>query len=559
MNKNVKPLHAVIVVFIAVVVFSFKFWAFEEAVRVAGPNQMKHDNAGDLYIHLDNTLYKLSPTMALVDKYDLADYGVSQLVGDFDFFANGDVLFRRGHYDPTFVDNILMFLRLSSLKAPTIAAGGEGLVRCNLETKVCENFGQGLQDFDRPHHISIDRETDTVYLTDTPQHTVYKFDGDGRQLAEQRQGYRFPNQISYIDSHLYIADTNHHRIQLAGAGTDDFAHIQTGYDVTDKTLDNRTWVYSFARVGDGWWVNNMDASMSRGYVALFDGTWRFRNKLEMPEKADPMDISSQGDYVVITDAENIDIYAFDAQGRQQEIALPSAMLDRLVELRDTKRHYLDLEQLANVLLMVFLVVGFVFAYLQARSQDDPALFKRSEKIRIDPRDPSVNWVAKNSQRMTLIWIGYGALVVLFLLSGIGIYTAIPDAEFAPVLFVTPAMILFAFVVLRKQMSIQIGYIGDLIVIKNAGNKYSVGKGDRIYYSDNIILIDDVYIQFNSRNSLFHTEDIVKQIMPRLKDANYVKQGEMMNMVIKRTDGKVLLAVLAAIAVLFYLAITDSLA
>jgi len=552
MNQNVNPVLALIIILVAVSMLSFKFWARGEALQVRGPDQMKLDQSDNLYININDTLYKLSADNELLAEYRLSDFGIYEMVGDFGFFSNGDILIRKGEYAPSFIDNILRYFRISDMKPPAAAGAAKGLYRCNLQTTDCYVFSEGFHDLDSAYHIAIDRETDNTYITDTSRHRIYKFAMDGTVLAEQRQGYFFPNQISFVDNRLYVADTNHHRIQIASTENEDFAQIEQGFQVTDLRPGDQIWTYSFARVGANWWVNNMNRSMAHGAVLIYDNKWRFSDQIDLPENADPIDIQPVGNHVFISDLDNIEIYIFDTDGKRLDVALPEEIIHKLQQLRDNKRGYQDLESQANILLVVLLVAGFVAAYLQARWQKDPALHTRSEKISINIRDPGVNWIDRNRRRITLVWVAYGAGFVLMLMSAIGMYLTLPDKKIMEMMAFLLVMMIIFFVILRRQLSINIGYIGDLIVIKNGSNAYAVGKGDRVYYSDNYILIDQVYIPFNGQNSLFHTQGIVKNIMPRLQDANYVKRGVMMNMIIKRMSRRQLLAILVGLISMFYL-------
>jgi len=550
MNQNVNPVLAFFIVFFAITILSFKFWASGQALYTGGPNQMQHDREGNLYINITDTLYKLSPDMKLLNEYPLDRYGVSDLVGDFAFFSNGDILIRKGKHAPSLVDAILINLRLYNLKNTKQSNEGEGTYRCNLETAECIQFSQQLHDLNSSHHVEINWETDDVFITDTPHHTLYKFDKNGDLQAERKKSYLFPNQISYIDNSLYIADTNHHRIQISSPEDEDFGEIKKSYRVINSYSGKNIWTFSFAKVGDEFWINNMADNMTNGKIFVFGKQWVFLGPVNLPENADPVDIRQHGDYVFISDFNNAEIYTFDATREQTYINFPKPIADKLAQIKTTKSNFEDLDSIANILLFLFLISGFVFAYIQMKMQPDPSLLTRNEKININPQNPRIKWIKKNFRHGLIAWLSMGILVVAVMLSSTR-YLVGPDPQSLPIILPLGAFVFVLFFITRWRLSPQIGYMGDTIIIKKNNNNYAAAIAEHIFYSDRLILIDKTYIHFNGQNSPFDYQEVVEHIIPRLKKANYVSSGAMSNMIIKRTSKILIFMVLIAIGAAFY--------
>ncbi|MBI3187478.1 MAG: hypothetical protein HYZ31_06415 [Gammaproteobacteria bacterium] len=532
MNQNVNPVVAFFVIAITIAIIGFKYWANGEALQVRGPEQMQQDINNNLFLTLNGTLYKLSPELDLLAEYRLEKLGVYDLVGDFALFSDGDILIRRGKYEPSFIENLLGYLRIGNALPKSTPGTQEGLYRCNLESYTCQIFGTHKQDFTSAFHIAIDWSSDEVYITDTQYHTIYKFDNNGKLLAQQTQGYLFPNQISFYNNKLYIADTNHHSIQIANPETSTFADIEQSYRVTNKDISTRNWPYSFARIGDGWWVNVMGNDMSHGEVLVFDQDWVSHRKLPLADNADPMDIAQLGDRVMVTDYENNDIYVFDSYGSPLNITLPAAIKTKLASNQEQRSYYQSLDMAGTIGLIVFITLGFIGALIHARMPGNEKNSTKTQSIKIDIKDPGVTWIKKNTRHILLMKILFGLTLVLVALLILSAYGSTNDIRILKL--VAPLIIIFmtSGYFVRKQMLMQIGYIGDLLIIKNAKGKYSVGKGDRIYYSDNHILIDDVFVQYG-KNQLLDTESVIQQVIPRLKDANYIKPGIMLNMLISK--------------------------
>jgi hypothetical protein len=531
MNQNVNPVVAFFIIAITISIIGFKYWANGEALQVRGPDQMQHDMDGNLYLAIQDSLYKLSPDLDLLAEYSLDKLGVYDLVGDFGLFSDGDILIRRGKYDPSFIENIFAYLRLSDALPSSPNTTSDGLYRCNLQTSECNAFGDLSKDFDSAFHLAIDQATDDVYLTDTPHHAIYKFDKDGNVLAELHKGYLFPNQISYFDNELYIADTNHHNIQLANPETTNFANIEQSYKSSNQKVSSRSWTYSFARIGNNWWVNNMGGDMSHGQILIFDNNWQSDTTLALPDNADPMDIATLGDHVLVTDLENNDIYLFDRYGLQINLPLPEAIQEKLALNKEKKEYYVEMDKTGTMALILFIALGFIGAVIHARLQGQTVPASEKQQIKIDIKDPGVTWIKKNTRNILMMRFLFGLIIIMMMIMIFSLYGSTHKPELVKSAIPMLLIIIIIFYFMQKQVASQIGYIGDLLVIKDANGRYSVGKGDRIYYSDNHILIDNIFVQYG-RSQVFDTSSVVQEVIPRLKNATYIKPGIMLNLMIK---------------------------
>lgn len=532
MNQNVKPLTAINVVLAAVLLISLIFWARQESLRVGGPDQVQFDSTGNVFIHISDKLYKLSPSLDFLGEYDLVELGIHELVGDFAFFTNGDMLVRLGKYEPGLLESIARYQRKADTKAPVAERDNEGLFRCKLDLKKCSPFGANRLDFDSAFHLSIDTKSDTIYLSDTGRHKLRKFDAEGNELAVQSKGYKFPNQNMLHNDKLLVADTNHHAIQVADTSTENFGKILDTHSILNPDLGKDIWPYSLAKVGDQWWVNNMATSMSNGTIAIYNDEWEFVKTVELPADADPIDFAVLEDRVLITDLNNIRSYLLDFQGQVVNGSLPEEITIKLTELNKDRQHYKNLGYGAVGLFIVFLMAGFVVAIRQARTQEDPAASHASESLTININDPNIKWIEVNKQKLRII--KFATFFPLLLLPVIPFMLIEKDSEIAlmPVIL-TILVIALAPVITRKLLSLGIGTLGDVLIIKKSNKEYAAGKGESIFYSDTHILIDKVYVPFNGQQLFFNTEQVIKEIMPLLRDATYIQSGQMMNMMLKR--------------------------
>ncbi|MGD8567326.1 MAG: hypothetical protein PVJ39_04525 [Gammaproteobacteria bacterium] len=537
MNQNVNPVTAVTVILVAILLISLIFWARQAALMVGGPDQMQVDPEGNVVIHVADTLYKVSPDLELMGEIDLPSMGVHNLVGDFAFFANGDLLIRRGNYEPGFIQSLVRYARLPDPEEPVAKKDDKGLYRCQLANGECSRFGTGDLDFDGAFHLSIDRATDTVYLADTGRHILRKFDHGGKELAVQKHGYRFPNQLQIHDNELLVADTNHHAVQIAQTGDENFGEIITTHRVSDDALGDDSWTYSFAKVGNHWWVNNMGHTMSHGTVAIYDNQWQFQQAINLPASADPIDIAVFRNRVWISDLSNIGIYQLDFDGRLLDTPLPQTIARQLATLKENQGFYQHVNYAMVGLFVLFLVAGFTLAITQARGQPDPAHpssaeHARTDAVHVNINDPAIEWIGFNQQKKRLLKLAMAAPLLLVAIVPF-MFTKIDGMEDILMIVVLVLAMATGPLLTRRIFAMGIGTLGDTLILKKSDNSFAAARGKNIFYSDNNILIGDIYVPFNQQQMLFDTQQVVEKVMPLLREATYVKPGQMINMIIKR--------------------------
>ena len=365
-STQVKPLHALAIIVVAASLIFAYLWGNDQLLEVGGPNQMRLDRDGNLYIHISGQLFKIDKNDSSVTQTDLHQLGVFNLVGDFDFFANGDVLIRQGHYDPSLVEGIRMYKRITDSSAPVSQQAGEGLVRCSLISFECRRFGD--VDFNSAFHLSIDPNEDTVYVSDTDRSVMRKYNSEGKQLAVKKVGFRFPNSNMLLENQLLVADTNHHVIKFLDSSNEHFAEVLHSYAVNDAEFGFKNWVFSFAQVGSSWWVNNMANTMSYGLVGIFDDNFKFQRLLKLPRSADPNDILQFNDTVYISDLANNRIYQFDSEGHALDRTMPPVIEDYMAGLNTKRILYKSVKFVAIGLFVVLLIAGFMMAYLQKQGE-----------------------------------------------------------------------------------------------------------------------------------------------------------------------------------------------
>ncbi|MGI9203265.1 MAG: hypothetical protein ACR2Q3_04610 [Woeseiaceae bacterium] len=374
MNANVNPLIAALVIALTVIGIGAWTWASGQAKEIGGPSELRVAPNGHLFIQMQNQLLEHDEEGKFVARHDLSDLGVDRVIGALDFFANGDILVRRGPDSRTLLQNIRAFQRKTNTQSIAPTTPNTGLARCDLATKSCETFGESPIDFKTAYGLIIDRRTDDVYVTDTSRHLIRKYSPSGMPIGGPVAGFRFPNDVVLHDEKLFITDTNHHRVAIVNPHSQAFGTTLDEADVVPVQAKRarQSWPSDLARIGDTWWVNNMRSNMRDGGIYVFDNAWEFKYKLPLPSDADPIDIREFNDEVLISDWRNDRIYRVSQDGQALH-TFSSAGFNALVAESSQSRLKYYLAAYVGVGMILILIIGLI---VNGVTPDGPGAFRR---------------------------------------------------------------------------------------------------------------------------------------------------------------------------------------
>ncbi len=371
MNSNVHPAVVVLVLVLTGIAIGVWMWGSNEAASIGGPAELKSDHRGHIFLQIQNSLIEHDATGRYIQTHDLEGLGVELFLGSFDFFSNGDVSLRRGADPRSFGDNLRALGRQTNKASLTPESAESGLYRCNLAQRHCGPFSDPAFDFKAAYGVHIDRQSDTVYITDTTRHLLRIYSASGVELHEPVAGFHFPNQVFMHENTLLIANTNHHEIQAFDTARATLEEALTRHSVTPDIAksERQIWPSHFARVGDMWWVNNMRSGMNEGGLYVFDDEWQFVRKLAMPDDADPIALIAVDNTVWVSDWNGDKVRRFTPDG-EALVDLESAGLADLVSRSIAERWCDELVGYSGVLLLLLVLGGLLvrgFAVSMSRS------------------------------------------------------------------------------------------------------------------------------------------------------------------------------------------------
>lgn len=535
-------------------------WGSDVAGGYGGPAELNTGPNGHSYIQIQNYLVEHDVAGEYLATHNLEHMDVELFLGGFAFFSNGDILLRRGPDTRSFLDNVRAYKREANRNSIVPESPDSGLFRCNLDTRTCERFGQEGIDFKAAYSVYIDRSSDEVYISDTTRHLLRKYSSDGVELAAPAGGFKFPNQLVLHDGQVLVADTNHHVIRQVEARSSTYAEtVDTKYVVpAEATNAQQTWPSHFARVGEEWWVNNMQTGMNNGGLYVFDDDWQYVRRVDLPPDADPISILAVGGSVWVSDWNNDVVRRFSTTG-EPLADLESAGLEAILESSRQERFKYAILSYAGVAAVVLLFVGLTVRALvlglgKARNQHSAAEVRAAsntleDSLHLEPDE-------KMRKRTTKAIVSIVVLLLLAVVALILSFNLVKNPEFVRLL-VIPFAGLFAIVVLmiwinRANWGTSVSVDGNTVTLTDHTGRQSRCPIGQVRYDNTAIATRDVLVILGLPNAQIYNRTAVRdQLLPRLAEAQKVGPFEMLKLQVQLGHPQGIVVVLGLLALAVY--------
>lgn len=558
MNSDVHPLVAALVIVLTAVAIATWVWGMDQAASIGGPAELRTDRNGHLYIQVQNKLVEHDTNGEYVRTHELGSLGVEQFIGAFDFFPNGDVLLRRGPDPRSFFDNIRAFQRKANESSLRPATADSGLFRCDLHARQCSRFGETGVDFKAAFGLATDPSSGDVFFSDTSRHQLWKYSADGELLAGPVDGFNFPNQL-LLDERLYVADTNNQRIRIVESATQNFAtEIASEFVVpTEANRAEQRWPSHLARVGDEWWVNNMQHAMDRGGLYIFDSDWHFDRKVMLPVDADPISLVAFRGEVLVSDWNNDAVYRISSDGEFSG-AFESAGLDAIVSESEGKRSAYLWASYSGAALLALVIGGLLVRVLVVTVSPESATPRSSGIDDKMPRPPLYMEPkqAAASKAWKIIPVA-GVLLVMVLMTCVVFVLTLE----LPILRVLPLLALIAGIVpvflliawaSRENVNASIRIEGDVLTLRNRAGRESSCPITEARYDKSVVATRDMAVFLGQPMApLYDREALENELFPRLKRAQKMSALQMQQLLLEMRHPQAIVTLLAVFGLLFY--------
>lgn len=557
LEMKIHPAIVVIVVALTAIAIATKFWADGQALSYSGPSQLLSDPQGRVYIQIQNQLLEHSAEGDFLRRHDLGELDVDTVIGSLAFFSDGDLLLRRGADKRSLGNKIAAYQRRTNTSDLEPEAPGAGLVRCNLETRTCRPFADPPIDIKSTFGADIDWRSDEVYISDTSRHTLRKYSRDGVELADPVDGFKFPNQLLLHDRHLFVADTNNHQIRIVDPASESFAQTIQSQQVAAQAghAFGHRWPSQFARIGDEWWVNNMNNAMRNGGIYAFDEQWEYLRRIPLPEHADPVSILPFAGGALISDWDNDRVYRVSAAGTLLDDFESAGLEAVLAESRERRFFYSALSWMGIVLLAAVMLALIMKAIMSPARK---AVAQRSDNARANNQfDDALIWfepdpkVVRNVRRS--LKFGGIALLALVLLT-VYVVVRFGNLQVAAEIGSLIGGIVLVFAVIhwitRGALATAIGFeAGDLILRNHKGRESRCPVSAVMYNEVAIATADMAVLLGNHKSWLYDQTTVREQILPRLEAAQAIPPPQMRRLLMRlqRPQGLALMLVIVGLA------------
>lgn len=532
-----------------------------------------HEQADQLVVNFGQTLVWLNAYGEEQAAVNFADLSI-QAEGDFEFFANGDLLVYHRATKPSLWKNLKRYHRVKE-DAVEKPVASDGFYRCQLDIRRCQRFGVSLPAINGSFRLAVDIRDDSVYLAHTAAFKLYKIGSTGGILAESDStSFKFPNQLLFANDQLWVADTNNHRLAQLSVKAERFAEVEQEFNTS---LDRRhRWPHQFASDGETFWVNIADGGMANGRIGIYSRDGKAQGELTAAQGKDPIAVYWWQDVLWLADFSEPLLERISTEGDVlADVSAPT--LERLAAQSDGQKIAgAKLSQLGGIAFVVVMLLGFTAAWLLERQQTVAALTGQdTEALKESVAKPvkehvtsEVFWI--NNQFLAksryMKWL-FIALPILMLSSFVLLAIEVANDESASLkiedlsiwaaVVVCLSFIMYSSYRMMQRIALQkIGVIGASLVLQTSDGSSTVARAENIFYNDNYLLADDIIISLgNKRQRIFRDEELNDWVFPRLKLATPISRIAVLKKMWSIKDpfiisGAVMLAVMIAMAAVF---------
>jgi len=564
-NKTIKILVAMVIIAGSVLSLGLKFFMDDAALKVDRPTFIKTSPDNNVALLVGNSIYFIDEFGETSRIFDFNKKGF-RIRGDFDFFSNGDLLVYSNIAEPDTLEKLAQFARIKETSQDP-DSGNDGLYRCNINTQDCHIFTTSLPAFHTTFRTVIDRDTDTVYISDTPRFALYKLDSTGALLAQNNSNLKFPNQILLHDNALYIANTNFHSVKVVRTDNQHFGEeIKNHETVIDS---QHVWPTEVIATPDGWWVGIADNNIDNGRIQIFDNDWKkLGDSLFKGTDADTRSMALFGSEVWITDWKNIKVYRLSLSGERMSDFSNKEVDQAFMNSDQLIKKYKIIS--ANALTAFFIVFGIgIVAAFVLEKEETLGLFKRqyndftenvdTEKLTVPPGE-GVYWIENKFSKYRKILMFIVAVTIIFLiwsLSSIFASEIKTGVRLSIMLMsIIPVAVLIFWAWYRITI-VRIGVSGELLLVDDGRGNVGKGKGGLIKYSKNNMVVDNVAVFLGQPHApLFPAKELKKWVAPRMLLGEPVDQWYIFKILWKQKHpsaiaGTVFFLYLAIVLILIY--------
>jgi hypothetical protein len=368
------------------------------------------------------------------------------------------------------------------------------LARCNLWEDNCRPLLNPLGDAD----FAVDRRAESVLVAEVSEDRLVKLSGDGTVLAVRAVTLEAPVSLSLREDMAYLtqgdtvialhtADRNfgdeRGRYTLAVQGAQATGHV---FPRATAWLDNRWWVLMQSR----------DGSTSGLY--RFSDRWEYVDAVPLPDGARPGVPVTWGSKLLAPDHDGETVYRIAADNTMEKTFSDEAISGALAKRREELEFSRSL-QVVVLLVMFFAALSlYTFGTIKSLQGKIYKALSDTDEKGFDISNEEILWLdpapkARAKLRRSFFLLGTAAVLAVAgaIAAGasIGVIVAL--------LLIIAGTSGYCYAI-QQSWGSHMGLLEDELVVVDHNNAYRIGKGPKIQYVNNYVIIDDVVVYLGNR-------------------------------------------------------------
>jgi hypothetical protein len=498
------PLVAGAFMALALLLVALRFWAENLVAPAYGLGQVAVNAREEVAVVVNDSLMMHERAGLDRERIALSELGIGN-GATIRFFRNGDLLVHQPRRSDPMPAWLKAVLGLSNGSTGTLS-------RCQPATRRCTL----LRDDIEHAMFLVEPRTDHILLADIGKHRLEKISASGERLAVTAMELTPPVALALNEGLLYMTRGDRNTVSVLKPDTEDFARELDSLTPGLDGLEQAELIFptALAALEGHWWAVLQSRDATTAGLFRFDSDWQAAQRIDLPGNALPYQLVEWAGKLLAPDARREVIHRVAADGSVEKPFNDEAVAKALAERRGQIAWSRALQALVLIALSLGAVGLFALGTVQSLQRKLYRPHPDVDEARFDINDEAIEWLAPAEDvEKRLRYLGFGMAATALLLL-IGAFVA---------QFSAPALLAICLlsiglggytVALQRASGCHIGQLDDQIILVDHNNTYRVGRGSRIQYINNFVMIDDVIVFLGSRFlPRFAGEQLQRQFAP----------------------------------------------
>lgn len=554
---------AVLFLLLFIAALGARIWASNQSSHFAGPTHLAVGN-GRVYVHVDGQLYVLSMSGKSLDRVPVEQLGLHDAPIDLRVLSDGRLL-----------------------------VAGQRPARLRLCDPVrwqCTSVGTLAGKLRAQFKVAVDEARNRLLLAGFDSTEIWLLpltaDAGEAKTLDASGVLNNPNDIAVdANGRIWVADSGNHRVVALEEGEQAVREVGVSFSARNTLArPGRDWPMMLALASDGnWWVTQPSAFGKGGAdLLVYHPTNGIQARIALPEDADPTDVASFGNVMLVTDAARFEIHSVDVQSHRSEPFGDEQFRKTMREAGERRAWYQDtmVHSLTAMIVFGVLMIGAaVWATPKgkrftppsvtplARTDVRPPMLHQTHWLKREPKaDRFLRWLPLMTYVFTLLPL-VGLVGLFFLLDGNLVSESVNDrlkeaAELKKV-------IIFSVVVLGglplvmavgvRNLKAHLGTDGHRLFVKYDDGRRAAFNPEQLVYSGRQIAAGHCFfaVQLGNGRPLYAKGEVETFIAPLLSRAKELSMSAMLRYQLAQREPATMAGLLYIVVVTAVMVVTGA--